>query len=68
MKERSQKRFSTDLNESLLATISRYYPPNEFNEALIDVVNILMDGLSRGDVYIDIKKTPINIELKYKTR
>ena len=36
------------------------------NEALIDIVNVLMDGLSRGDVYIDMKKIPENLELKYK--
>ena len=66
MKKPLKKIFSTDLNKSLLATLIRYFPPIEFNEALIDVVNVLMDGLSRGDVYIDMKKTPENLELKYK--
>jgi len=66
MKESSQRKFSTDLGKSLLATLNRYFPPKEFNEALIDVVNILMDGLSRGDVYIDMREAPLNIELKYK--
>ena len=66
MREPLKKIFSTDLNKSLLATLIRYYPPIEFNEALIDVVNVLMDGLSRGDVYIDMKKIPENLELKYK--
>ena len=61
-----KKIFSTDLNKSLLATLIRYYPPIESNEALIDIVNVLMDGLSRGDVYIDMKKIPENLELKYK--
>ncbi|WP_413678199.1 AAA family ATPase [Prochlorococcus sp. MIT 0916] len=61
-----KKIFSTDLNKSLLATLIRYFPPIDFNEALIDVVNVLMNGLSRGDVYIDMKKIPENIELKYK--
>ena len=61
-----EKLFSTDLNKSLLATLIRYYPPIESNEALIDIVNVLMDGLSRGDVYIDMKKIPENLELKYK--
>ncbi len=61
-----EKIFSTDLNQALLATLIRYYPPIESNEALIDIVNILMDGLSRGDVYIDMKKIPENLELKYK--
>ena len=37
--------FSTDLNKALLATLIRYYPPIESNEALIDIVNVLMDGL-----------------------
>ena len=66
MREPLKKIFSTDLNKSLLATLIRYFPPVEFNEALIDVVNVLMDGLSRGDVYIDMKKIPENLELKYK--
>ncbi len=66
MKEPLKKIFSTDLNKSLLATLIRYFPPIEFNEALIDVVNVLMDGLSRGDVYIDMKEIPKNFELKYK--
>ena len=61
-----EKIFSTDLNKALLATLIRYYPPIESNEALIDIVNVLMDGLSRGDVYIDMKKIPENLELKYK--
>ena len=61
-----EKLFSTDLNKSLLTTLIRYYPPIESNEALIDIVNVLMDGLSRGDVYIDMKKIPENLELKYK--
>ena len=66
MREPLKKIFSTDLNKSLLATLIRYFPPIEFNDALIDVVNVLMDGLSRGDVYIDMKKIPENLELKYK--
>ena len=66
MKDQFKKKFSTDLSESLLATLSRYFPPIEFNEALIDVVNVLMDGLSRGDIYIDMKEIPKNLELKYK--
>ena len=66
MREPLEKKFSTDLNKSLLATLIRYFPPIEFNEALIDVVNVLMDGLSRGDVYIDMKEIPKNLELKYK--
>ena len=66
MREPLKKKFPTDLNKSLLATLIRYFPPIEFNEALIDVVNVLMDGLSRGDVYIDMKEIPKNLELKYK--
>ncbi len=66
MREPLNKIFSTDLNKSLLATLIRYFPPIEFNEALIDVVNVLMDGLSRGDIYIDIKENPKNLELRYK--
>ncbi len=66
MNEQFQKKFSPDLSKSLLATLKRYFPPKEFNEALIDIVNILIDGLSSGDMYIDIKETPINIELKHK--
>ena len=66
MKETLKNKFSADLSKSLLATLTRYFPPIEFNEALIDVVNVLMDGLSRGDVYIDMREIPKNLELKYK--
>ncbi len=66
MREHFKKKFSTDLNKSLLTTLVRYFPPIEFNEALIDIVNVLMDGLSRGDVYIDMQEIPKNLELKYK--
>ncbi len=66
MKEKFKNKFSTDLSKSLIATLTRYFPPIEFNEALIDVVNVLMDGLSRGDVYIDMREIPKNLELKYK--
>jgi len=61
-----KKKFSNDLNKSLLATLIRYFPPIEFDEALIDIVNVLMDGVSRGDVYIDMKEIPKNYEFKYK--
>ena len=66
MKEPFKQKFSSDLGKSLLATLVRDFPPREFNEALIDVVNVLMDGLSRGDVYIDMREIPKNLELKYK--
>ena len=61
-----KKKFSTDLNKSLLATLIRYFPPNEFDEALIDIVNVLMDGLKRGNVYIDMKETPKSLDFKYE--
>ena len=66
MKEPFKKKFSTDLSKSLLATLARYFPPKKYNEVLIDVVTVLMDGLSSGDVYVDMKKIPKNLELKYK--
>ena len=66
MKEQFKKKFSNNLNKSLLDTLARYFPPIKFNEALIDVVHVLMDGLSRGDVYINMRKTPKNLELKYE--
>ena len=66
MKTSMRKKFSIELNKSLLATLIRYFPPIEFNEALIDIVDVLMDGLSRGDVYVDMKEIPKHLELKYK--
>ena len=66
MKEIFKKRFSTDLGDSLLATLTRYFPPKEFNEALIDIVNVLMDALSRGIIYIDMGELPKNIDLQYE--
>ena len=66
MKEPFKKKFSPDLSQSLLTTLVRYFPPVEFNEALIDVINVLMDGVYRGDVYVDMREIPKNIELKYK--
>ncbi len=66
MIEPSKTKFSTDLSKSLLATLARYYPPIKFNEALIDVVNVLMDGFSKGDVYINMREVPKRLELKYK--
>ena len=61
MKEQFNQKFSTDLSKSLLATLARYYPPIVFNEALIDIVNVLMDGLSRGDIYINMREIPREI-------
>ena len=66
MKKPIKTKFSTDLNKSLLTTLASYFPPLEFNEALIDVVIVLMDGISRGDVYINMRESPTNLELKYK--
>ena len=66
MKKLYKTKFSTDLNKSLLATLTSYYPPIQFNEALIDVVNVLMDGLSRGEVYINMNETPYSLDIEYK--
>ena len=66
MTEAFKKQFSTDFSESLFATLSRHFPTIEFNEALIDVVNVLMDGFSKGDVYINMREVPKRLELKYK--
>ena len=66
MTDQFKKKFSTKLNKSLLATLARYFPPIKFNEALIDVINVLMDGLSSGTVYINTRETPKHLELKYK--
>ena len=66
MREPLKKKFPTDLNKALLATLIRYFPPIEFNEALIDIVNVLMDGLSRGDVYIDMKEALKILNLNIK--
>ena len=61
-----KKTFSSELSTSLLSSLTRNFPPKEFNESLIDIVNVLMDGLSRGDVYIDMKELPINIDLQHE--
>ena len=61
-----KKKFSTDLNKSLLATLIRYFPPIEFDETLIDIVNVLMEGSTRGDVYINMREIPRSRALKYE--
>ena len=66
MKEHYQKKFSTDLSKSILTTLIRYFPPKKFNVVLIDVVNILIDGISRGDIYIDIRQPSISFDLQHK--
>ena len=48
MREPLKKKFPTDLNKALLATLIRYFPPKEFNEALIDVVNVLMNTFMKS--------------------
>lgn len=66
MKNQLQKSLSTNINNSLLNTLSKYFPPKQFHESLIDIINVLMDGLSRGDIYIDMSNLPTNSDLKYE--
>ncbi len=66
MKNQLQKSLSTNINNSILNTLSKYFPPKQFHESLIDIINVLMDGLSRGDIYIDMSNLQTNIELKYE--
>ncbi len=66
MKNKLQKSLSSNINNSLLDTLSKYFPPKQFHESLIDIIHVLMDGLSKGDIYIDMRNLPTNIELKYE--
>ena len=55
-----EKLFSTDLNKSLLATLIRYYPPIDSNEALIDIVNVFR----RSEYVVSITRDAIAIGAK----
>ncbi len=61
-----QQSLTTNINHSLLSTLSKYFPPKQFHESLIDIINVLMGGLARGDIYINMKNLPTNVELKYE--
>ncbi len=66
MKKQLQKSLSPNINNSLLNTLSKYFPPKKFHESLIDIINILMYGLSQGNIYIDMSNLPSNIDIRYE--
>ena len=43
MKASFQQKFSTNLGKSLLATLTRYFPPKEFDESLIDITSACIE-------------------------
>ena len=45
-------------------TLKKRIPPSTYSEHLEDLVNVLMESLSKGEIYIDLNKSNPYIELK----
>ena len=49
---------STNLNQAILELLLKVFPTDQDSRFLLDIVNILMDGLSRGEIYINLEESP----------
>ncbi len=54
------------LIDTLIQTLKRSIPPKKESNHLNDLVILLMDALSKGEVYIDINKTYSHLKMKGK--
>ena len=55
-----------DLSKLMFESIKRIIPPRKSSFHLEDISMLLMEALSRGDIYVEINKTPISNVLKGK--
>ena len=51
------KNHSLSLNQALLSSLVNRIPPSVFSSHLEDLVNILMEALSRGEVVVTFSKS-----------
>ncbi len=56
--------YNKRLIKKLIETLKKRIPPEKESNYLDDIVNLLMDSLSKGEVYFDINKSYPHIELK----
>ncbi len=58
------KKYSKELSIALYQALLRRIPPKKNSKYLEDIVNTLMDALSRGDIYLDFELPSTLNELK----
>ena len=56
MSEESSTYYSTDIQKALFQTLLRRIPVKEYSTHLEDLVDILMDALSQGELEVDLKQ------------
>jgi len=64
MSEENSTYYSTDIQKALFQTLLRRIPVKEYSTHLEDLVDILMDALSQGELEVDLKQKLNQSKLK----
>ena len=64
MSRDKQDNLNLSLANALKATLLKRIPPHKDSPHLTDIVNILMEALYRGEIYVDIHELTTSLELK----
>ena len=64
MSEENSTCYSTDIQKALFQTLLRRIPVKEYSSHLEDLVDILMDALSQGELEVDLKQNLNQSKLK----
>ena len=64
MSEENSTYYSTDIQKALFQTLLRRIPVKEYSSHLEDLVDILMDALSQGELEVDLKQNLNQSKLK----
>ncbi len=65
MNNKFSRNLSTNLNTALLDVLkNRITTDQRFNDHLEDIVNLLMDALNRGELFVNLKNIPKSIKIK----
>ena len=64
MSEENSTYYSTDIQKALFQTLLRRIPVKEYSSHLEDLVDILMDALSQGELEVDLKQKLNQSKLK----
>ena len=62
--EEFSKNLSLNINEALYKTLNKHFPAPTVSKHLIDIVNVLMEGLAKGEVQVDFRNKPNGVEIK----
>lgn len=64
MTKKTQQILSTNINKAILDILKKRIPANQYSDHLEDIVNILMEALSKGELYVNLESIPNTIDIK----